>query len=1411
MDSNNNTPSENNNATPSDERAEAASALLNMSASPSRSGGSCSGQQQMPMVIQNNDSNNVAAAAAAVAGDDMMMDIDEGQAAVAESSCQVQPPPTEEEEQQALQQPLSPSEKKQDDVIEPPPNKKSPEKTPRKLTVPSGAASELKHPPELLLDHSSNNGEQQQQQLMVKQPTTTAHYTMEDAPQQNATAETETTAASSLPLTTKQAKKKKMRSSKTTKTLQRVKESVAVTQFLSSQPQQQRREDALTSDTIMENTDNTFNRRIDVSGNILDIAHRITDGGEETPVDTGSSVAGDVASFKSDEEATAATATATTTNDNNIRNNGMMDGIMSITSQFPTMAPPMSFVDDTNLEDAVYGSFMPTVGKKKRRRRQQQQSTVNNNHDESTTTNSTSRTKKKKGRKRKSEEGGSGNTNNNAIKRSDSNKSTDITTNNPLLSQLEQQRTYYQDVRVLPDPTPKFKSHVIRNDPSPQRISNPLLTLPLYPPGHDPALEDIPTGGELWNMADIRFCDPDTYPISYLGRVLGFDIPEAGVGCPFGGGLDVDTLSTLNEKEDPWMVVPEVGHFVNQVWKRKNGAEDDAVLSYMDPLYANILQTYRGYNGTDFIDAGKGYAEHLSPLIMEFAKERGIVNNNDVSFRMATSDDEAALTALEGKCQSKCVSKIDLATFLKTPGKFCIIGESADKVPVAFVQYSFCWYKVEEKKIGTNQMTSYGVKSRAGETVDKVSELVFFIDNVIFDESIGGISTDVEEGTNSIKLPDVETIRVLLVSLALIHAWGHNIWYGMMESPSSLVTFYERYFRMITVGKQESDPNQSKNAVVPLVCDLKKCSFRYAIHLREEDLKSKQQSQSSTADHSSIIQRMLVHMPSASDAIKVVQNSSEDKESGTSLSNAIRATQAKQVQVRITNASAIENTTPEIHSVSAVDGQETSTILDVSTIGDIPTNWNAFKLFDTKSQTPMSNTVSGSNDDFLLAHLIQKQKELKSLESSIENTSRSLLKKAYDDALDFQLGDRKTNKEHEKQVLKDFEKVKQRLHEADMAWQAQLEQDMDAVCDVCWDGEVTPENQIIFCDACNVAVHQGCYGIDKVPSGNYFCHTCIYNGKNNEFLAAERREGPRSAPTRTPVICELCPRRQGAFVQCYAAEDSLRKPRWVHVSCAKWCGLNYIDPEKKDMIEDVAPLKQDYRNLGITCALCDSGIGGMIECRVKGCRKWLHLTCARCVGTCSVQHGENCEGLYPPDAIPFPAWSLACIEHSEVDPESIRKNSITVEQLKAIAKSYPPEPEPPKPFTKMSNKERREYWSDRDNLEAFFLEIKNIKSCAFCSICCLASCDEQCDKCGTFFHAGCVGTSGKCHGCQYAADKAGPTNYTEPKCKLCHDSQGPLLETSAKPVSMKKWNKNKAAFNRSLFGPNNFCHVLCGL
>lgn len=84
----------------------------------------------------------------------------------------------------------------------------------------------------------------------------------------------------------------------------------------------------------------------------------------------------------------------------------------------------------------------------------------------------------------------------------------------------------------------------------------------------------------------------------------------------------------------------------------------------------------------------------------------------------------------------------------------------------------------------------------------------------------------------------------------------------------------------------------------------------------------------------------------------------------------------------------------------------------------------------------------------------------------------------------------------------------------------------ETVCKVCDDSEAENSNAIVFCDGCNLSVHQDCYGIPFIPEGQWLCRKCMLS--------------PES-----PVTCALCPVKTGAFKQT-------NNNQWAHLLCAMW-------------------------------------------------------------------------------------------------------------------------------------------------------------------------------------------------------------------------------------------------------------------
>jgi hypothetical protein len=137
-------------------------------------------------------------------------------------------------------------------------------------------------------------------------------------------------------------------------------------------------------------------------------------------------------------------------------------------------------------------------------------------------------------------------------------------------------------------------------------------------------------------------------------------------------------------------------------------------------------------------------------------------------------------------------------------------------------------------------------------------------------------------------------------------------------------------------------------------------------------------------------------------------------------------------------------------------------------------------------------------------------------------------------------------------------------------------------CGVCGDGEAENANAIVFCDGCNLAVHQDCYGIPFIPEGQWLCRKCMI--------------GPEK-----PIKCLLCPVTTGAFKQ---TSDN----KWAHLNCAFWIPECHIaNMVFNEPIEGVDKIPKSRWKLN--CYICKQKFGAPIQCFNKYCFTAFHPSC----------------------------------------------------------------------------------------------------------------------------------------------------------------------------------------------------------
>ncbi|CAB3403445.1 unnamed protein product [Caenorhabditis bovis] len=142
----------------------------------------------------------------------------------------------------------------------------------------------------------------------------------------------------------------------------------------------------------------------------------------------------------------------------------------------------------------------------------------------------------------------------------------------------------------------------------------------------------------------------------------------------------------------------------------------------------------------------------------------------------------------------------------------------------------------------------------------------------------------------------------------------------------------------------------------------------------------------------------------------------------------------------------------------------------------------------------------------------------------------------------------------------------------------------DEDCDICRIAECDVDDEMVFCDGCNVCVHMSCYGLTTLPEGEWLCLKCtLCNGVNPP--------------------CVLCPTIGGAM-KC-----TKHKERWAHIVCALWLPeCRFGDIEKREPIMEIEEIPEERWHL--KCSVCDTRQGACIQCTHPGCKTAFHVTCA---------------------------------------------------------------------------------------------------------------------------------------------------------------------------------------------------------
>lgn len=167
-------------------------------------------------------------------------------------------------------------------------------------------------------------------------------------------------------------------------------------------------------------------------------------------------------------------------------------------------------------------------------------------------------------------------------------------------------------------------------------------------------------------------------------------------------------------------------------------------------------------------------------------------------------------------------------------------------------------------------------------------------------------------------------------------------------------------------------------------------------------------------------------------------------------------------------------------------------------------------------------------------------------------------------------------------------------------------------CGVCLDPWGYDDNQILYCDGCDLPVHQHCYGVPEIPEGDWFCQACTaqlkkLNGKNGDYtIKPQKHEWWGS--TKECVLCTQQPKKIKWALSEVMGKRGDKDKRFCHVLCAQYVSETWFkDNANCSKVENIDNI-QPRRRHG-TCSFCGDSDGVKVLCSIKSCTECFHAPC----------------------------------------------------------------------------------------------------------------------------------------------------------------------------------------------------------